>query len=222
VSAQAAYACVIEQTGASVAMTTEATTSLSASAYQITDATKQVIDPDSSLSVIDNGTPLADSAVTIDYVRGIARKNSGSFTGPVTITGRYLPRFQVAEAKSFEINAARDLLDSTVMDSATEYHSRTAGLADFSGTLGQLGDLRTDIGDADPVIPLSDFLAGTRRVISITMPNGVYFRAFAKFADMKESGEVASLVNTTLSWQSCAVAGVDGTGGQAAAWSTDS
>lgn len=220
--ASAACTCVVEQTGTAVSMTTEACTTLTTTTAQITDTAKRVIDPDNAITVYDDGSPLADTDVTIDYLRGIVTYTGGTWAGAVTITAYYLPRFSVAEAKSFEINGSFNLLDSTQMAAATAYHSLTKGLGEVSGTIGQLDNLRTDLDSGgETIVPFTDFTAGTRRVLSITFPSGAYFRAFVKFSDLKEGAGVDDLLNSTLSWKTTGTTGTDQTEGQAAVWSTD-
>jgi predicted secreted protein len=128
----------------------------------------------------------------------------------------------VAEAKAFEINMSAEMLDVTDFADSTGAHARIQGLADFSGTVSQLDNLLTDLDSGGTtIVPFTDMTAGTRRVLSIVLPDGTYFRAFVKFADIKESGDVAALLNATLSWQAVSATGTDQTEGQAAAWSTD-
>lgn len=220
--ASAACTCLIEQTGTAVSMTTEATTSISSSKYQITDTSKRVIDPDTAVSVIDNGSGVADADVTINFLHGIVTKVSGSFTGPVTITASYLPRYAVAEAKAFEIETSAEILDASVMATSTTAKTRVKGLADAKGTISQLDNLRTDLDSGGTtIVPFTDFTAGTRRVLSVAFPSGEIFRAFVRFENVKEGAEVASLLNSTLSWVATAAIGTDQTEGNAFAFGTD-
>jgi hypothetical protein len=214
--ASAAFTCVVKQSGTAVALTTEAMTLSGGSTIaQITNTAKRVLDPDTALSVIDNGVALADTAVTIDYLFGTVTKTAGgTFTGPVTLTGAYLPMFAEAEVRSFEINASADMLDVTVMASTTAEHARMSGLKEASGTVGGLDPMTTDLDSGGTtIVPLTDHQAGTRRVLEVTFPSGMIFRAFAKFEAIKVSAAVDGLVEGSLSWKSHAVTGVDQTEG---------
>lgn len=221
-AASAAFTCEVEQTGTAVAMTGEACTTLTVTTAQVTDAAKRVLDPDTAISVIDDAVPLADTDVTIDYLRGIVTKTSGNWNGAVTITAAYLPRYQVAEAKAFEINFSSNLVDSTTMDSTTAYHAYTKALGEVSGTISQFDDLKTDLDSGGTtIVPFTDFTAGTRRVLSIVFPSGAYFRAFVRFESTKHGQGVDDLMNATLAWKATSATGTDQTEGQAAVWSTD-
>lgn len=216
------HTTVVKQTGTAVSMTTEATTSLSSSVYQITDTTKRIIDPDTALSVIDNGGAVADADVTINYLFGKITKNSGSFTGPVTITGAYLPTYAVAEAKGATINLERTLLDSTVMAAATANIERTVGLKSASGSINQLDNLRTDLDSGGTtIVPFTDFGAGTRRVLEVTLPSTLIFRAFVRFNGIDETVNVEDLLNTTLEWQSTTAIGTGQTEGSSFGFSDE-
>jgi hypothetical protein len=203
-------------------MTGEACTTLTSTTAQITNQSKRIIDPDTAISVIDNGSGLADTDVTIDYLRGIVTKTSGVWNGVVTITASYLPLYTVALARAFEINMTSDLLDVTDLADTSGCRVRTQGLADFSGTISQIDTLTTDLDSGGTtIVPFADMLAGTRRALYIYLSSGVDFRAFVKFSDMKDSGEVAGLLTSSVSWQAVSATGTDQTEGQAAAWSTD-
>lgn len=210
--ASAAFTSVIKQTGTAVAMVTEACTLVTSSVYQVTSASKRIIDPDTALSVIDNGTPVVDTDITVDYLFGKFTKISGAFTGPVTVTAAYLPSYAVAEARGFEINCSANLLDTTLMAAATANRTRIAGLKDANGTLTGLDNLLTDLDSGGTtIVPFTDFAAGTRRVLEITFPSGQIFRAFALFESIKGAAEGDGLFQSTLSWKAVAATGVDQT-----------
>lgn|SRR5574343_6844 len=219
--ANAACTCVVEQTGTSTSMTSEATTlSGGNTVAQITDASKRVLDPDTAITVTDNGSPVADDAYTVNYLFGKVTKGSGSFTGPVTITANYLPRHSEAEVTGFEVNVSAELPESTTMSATTSAKSRTLALADAQGSIQGLDNLRTDLdAGGTTIVPFTDFTAGTRRVLSITFPGGEIFRAFVRFNEVGENMEVSDLLRATLSWVATAATGTDQTEGQAFAWS---
>lgn len=211
--AVAAHTTVIKQTGDSVVMTTEACTSLSSTVYQITNTAKRIIDPDVALTVYDNGSPVADANVTIDYLFGKVTSTAGAFTGPVTITGAYLATWAVAEARGFELNFSAEMLESTVMAAATANRSRHMGLKDCSGTVSGLDAFNTDLDSGGTtVVPFTDWGAGTRRVLEITFPSsGVIFRAFVRFKEPKVNAAYDGQVEGTLAWEASAATGTDQT-----------
>lgn len=219
----AGYNATVYRSGAAVSMTGEACTSVSGSVYRITNSAKRVLDPASAQSVIDNGTPLSDSAVHINFATGVITKVSGSFTGPVTVTGSYLPLLAEANASSFEISADAELIDDTVMSSTTEFRSRgTLGLRDISGSV-TIYDVITD--DADPgggtVTLEADFQAGTRRIFKIVFSDGTGFAAFVKLESLKENtGDLSQLTEATYAWRASSDKSSDTFGANTAYWGT--
>ena len=213
--AKAAFSAVVKRTGAAVSMTGEATTSLAANEYQITDTAKRILDPDTALSVIDNGTPQADADVTINYLFGKVKKVSGNFTGPVTVDASYLPTFTEAEARSFEINCAREQIESTDFDVSTSHRTRQPGLRDVSGSVGSLDALQTDIDTGGGAVVLhTDWDAGTRRVLEILLgSSGAIFRAFVRFKEEKVGGAFDGLIESSYAWELDAATGTDQTEG---------
>ena len=219
--------CTLEQTGTAVALSAEATTMLSGNRYQITNTAKRVLDPTSgSFVVTDNGTPLAAADTSINWLHGVIYKVSGSFTGPVTIDGHYLPRHAFAEVKAFEFTLTTELKDVTTMGASTAAHARIKSLLDAKGSLQGFDNLQTDLDSGGTTIkPFTDFTAGTRRVLSILFDDGYSFRAFIKFSNVKENAEVMDILNATLDWELDAVRGTVNTllstNGGGACWSYD-
>lgn len=222
--ASAGYSCVVKYTGTAVAMSAEATTlSGGNTVAQITDATKRIIDPATAITVNDDASDLFDVDVVINYLFGkVTRTDSGAFTGPVVITGAYLPTYTFAEAHSFELNFARDLLDSTVFDASSRIVLRTPGLKDCSGSIGSFDNLQTDLDSGGTtIVPWTDFQAGTRRVIEITFPSAQIFRAFVRFSGVTENSSAEDLLQATLEFQATSAIGTDQTEGSAFGFSTD-
>lgn len=219
--AVAAHTSVLKTTGTPVAMTGEATTSISSSVYQITDTSRRIISPASALQVYDNAVPVLDTDVTIDYLFGKITKNSGSFTGPVTIDGVYIPSFAFAEVRAFEINCTNNLQETTVMAAATAERSRIAALKDCSGSMTGLDPLTTDLNPGPGTVkPREDWAGGGTTVFEVTFPGGVIFRSFVKFKDIADSANFDGLYESVLSWEANALTGVDQTEGSSFGFSS--
>lgn len=216
--AVAAFSCAVKQTGIAVALSGEATTSLGGDVYQVTDTAKRILDPDTVITVYDGVTPIADTAVTVDYLFGKVSLASTP-AGAVTIDGAYLPTFAVAEARGFELSFSAPALDSTLMAASTTARTRTAGLKDLTGSISGLDPLTTDLDTG--VVPHDDFLAGTRRVIEVTFPtSGQIFRAFVRFAGVDESANYDGLLEATLNFEGSAATGTDQTEGSSFGFSS--
>jgi len=221
--ASAACTCQLFITGTSTSFTNEATTLSGGDTVAQIDATaKRIWDPDTAISVTDNGGAVADADFTVNYLFGKITKVSGAFTGPVVITaGNYLPRVAVLEARSFEISLARELLDVTVMGSGVASKLRIGALKDASGSVSGLASVNGVFTTGSAVLPFADLGAGTKRVIEVTFPSAVIFRSFCKFSNAKEAAEISNLLDVTLEWQAHAVTGTDQTEGSSFALSTE-
>lgn len=99
-TARPGYDCGLYIGGTPTTFTAEATTSLGSDAYQVTDADKRIWDPNTAIVVNDNGSPVdAADIEELDFLFGIVTFVSGySPLGAITVTGKYLPLFEVADA----------------------------------------------------------------------------------------------------------------------------
>ena len=220
--ANAAYTCVLAvANNESAPSTGAATTMLAANEYQISIALRRIISPDTAIVVYDNAVAQADADVTINYLFGKIKKVSGNFTGPVTIDYAYMPVVNFAEVRSFEINMSREVHDSTVMASATAVRAKTPGLKDASGTIGSLEPLTTDLSGGGVTISVfADWNAGTKRVLEVTFPSGLIWRAFVKFKDIPENASFDQLLESTINWELDACDGTDQTEGSSFGFSS--
>jgi hypothetical protein len=102
--------------GTSTAMTAEPCTDLGAhTVYQVTAATKQVLDPSVAIVPIVNGSDYTGDPVTVDY-------NVGKITFPealqaedvVTLDGNYMPLCEVGLARGLSISPDHEEADVAV------------------------------------------------------------------------------------------------------------
>lgn len=83
-SASAAYKAALYLSGTSTSATDEATTSISATVYQVTSAARRVMDPAHTVKVYDNGVEVPAGDYSINYLFGKITFDSAP-TGPVTV-----------------------------------------------------------------------------------------------------------------------------------------
>lgn len=152
---------LVKVTGAAVAFTAEACTTITANTvYQITNATKRVWDRAAAITVKKDGVAQAATLYTLNRLTGTVTFLADIGAGHViTLDGQYLPLSNAAEAKSFSYKLMRELLDSTSYDSATTdqgFKRKDVGLYDASGTLGQWVSVdryfETALIQGDPVV----------------------------------------------------------------------
>lgn len=124
---------VVKASGTAVAMTAEATTATGNISYQITDATKRVIDRTEAVVVKDGGVVTAE-AYTLNRLSGTVTFATAT-ARTITIDGKYLPMAEVASAHEYSFNKAVDVLEVTPF--AATHKKRIAGQKFASGTLSQ-------------------------------------------------------------------------------------
>jgi hypothetical protein len=112
----AGYQTVIKQTGAATLMTAEPMTVMAGSplSYEITDATKQLLDVTSIFIVYDNAVDHTTDVETIDYMFGVVNfKSSYTPVGPITITGKYLASSQICAMNKYTLQQQCTMVDNT-------------------------------------------------------------------------------------------------------------
>ena len=117
----AGYTVSIKKSGTSTSMTGEATTEITSNtAYQVTAATKRVLDPAVAVSVLENGVASdPDDIEYIDYLFGIVKfKGSHTPTEPVTITANYLPLATLAKYRNFTLTMTQEPIEDTDIPAA--------------------------------------------------------------------------------------------------------
>lgn len=128
----AGYVCKLNLTGAAITITAEACTLVSGKTYKITNTIKQCIDPNTVIVVFDNAVDQTANVLNVDYLFGrITFKAAYTVTGPVTITGKYLPVSAIASAQSFTLGmtaAAIDTSDLVTVQGNSGLRTFSAGL----------------------------------------------------------------------------------------------
>lgn len=117
----AGYVVLMKKSGTSTAMTDEATTQVGATkTYIVTATTKQVLDPAVAIVVEDNAVAVAASNIeSINYLTGeVTFVSSYTPTGPVTITGNYLPMTEIAGTRDFTLGMTTSPIDDTDIPTA--------------------------------------------------------------------------------------------------------
>jgi hypothetical protein len=110
----AGYMATLKKTGTTTAMTDEAMSLVTGKIYVITAATKRVIDPNVAYTVFDNAVDKNAEVEWVDYLNGQVKfLDSYTVTGPVTITGSYLPLATIAKANSFTLTQTADATETS-------------------------------------------------------------------------------------------------------------
>lgn len=209
--AVAGHLCALYETGTSTSMTAEATTNVSGKIYRITDRSKRLIDPGNAVTVLDNASPVAASNIeSIDYLFGKVTFDSGySVTGPVTITGNYMPLVEIATVKSFTFSASTGLLDITVMNQTANNRVYLASLFDCQASITLLDDATPELEAELQAGSAFYFVIGTGGDPADADIDD-HIRARVKVSDAEQSGEVDGLVEGQINLMLDAVESVEG------------
>jgi len=143
--AVASYNTTIKAGGTPTTMTDEDMSVVTGNQYQIDDATKQILDRDTDVTVKVDGTTVDNSNYSIDYLFGMVTFTS-SQTGDVTISGKFIPTTAVGGASQYGLNISSDILDKTDFET-TGFRSKDYGLSDVSVTLERFDDLAKTFKD---------------------------------------------------------------------------
>jgi hypothetical protein len=168
----AGFSTSVKVSGTPTTLTTAVTTDLGDDVYQITDATKRVLDPDTAVVVFDDGVEVdAADVLSIDFLFGRVEL-SGPPVGAVTVSGAYLPMLQVAEGYEVSYSDSADVLDATVFvpGASAAPRRKMLGLDSLTGSIGVLEPLITDLDAGGGTVTLKDLLRdGTDVLVEITV-----------------------------------------------------
>jgi hypothetical protein len=197
----AGYNTQVNKAGSPTAFTTEACTGAT-TAWQITNTSKRAWSPATTPSFFDNGVPIAGAQVSsIDYLFGRVVFTVAK-TGPITVTGSYLPMAAVAEAKEFTFSASRDILDTSVFSDTVVNHTKMAGLKTANGSVSLL-DTTVGFTNLSGSAVLLEFWPGQIASSKI--------RVWAMLEGAEVKASVDGLVESSFNWQSCTYVALDGT-----------
>lgn len=184
------YNTQIKISGAATPMTGEVTSTSDNTAYQITAATKRVLDRDTAPTVLDGGSATAET-YTVDYLSGTITFESADAGRVITVTGNYLPMTVAAYANQASIAYACDSKEANTF--GTAYKKRLPTLKFASGSLSQFDVTDTTYSDA--------LLAGTPivveyRAISTDDPN----RVWALLEKSEVQSAIDGIQNQVVTW----------------------
>lgn len=196
----AGYVATIMRAGTSTALTNEPMSKVSGQVYQVTDATKRVLNRAVPLTIKDKGVKVdAENIKAVDYLFGQVTFASGYVvTGPVTIaSGAYFPLQAVGCSNAFTLTQTANAIDNTCMDTAQtnkgyrtfEYGLKTVSL-----------ELQGIYKSANNFLQL---LQNRAELIIEINPDGqgkVIARGFFKAMSTGQSGDVGDLEQETITF----------------------
>ena len=196
----AGFQVQVKVSGAAVATTGEATTSLGGGQYQITNAAKRILDPAVAVVVRDAGTPVGATLWSVDRLFGVVTFSGYTPSGAVTVDASYIPVAAIGEATAVSLKTMVDLVDVSVFE--TGAHKKQAALTDFEGSIDRLA---IPLDDLDAVTDGTQSIdswmkAGTPRLLDVLFVSGGRFRGWVLFGGYDVKGEVAGVVTVTVNF----------------------
>lgn len=193
----AGYIVSLKKAGTPVALSDEPMSLVSGNTYVITDKDKRIIDLDTAVTVEDDGSDETAEIESINYMTGEITFNSGyAVTGPVTISGKYIPVSEIAGAKTFTLTQTAETIDETDIPTARANDGymvfsqglKTASL-ELSGIYKTTNAFQTALEDRESFI------------VEINPDNNALSiaRGIFKFASRGQSGDVGALEEETIS-----------------------
>lgn len=215
----AGYLSTVKVSGSSTDFNQLPTTKVTANTvYQITDATKRILDPAVALTVevdADGGgggsyATAAASTYTVDYLFGkITFTSDQGVDALVRVSGKYLPTVSVAEVRGYDINMTRLLHDSTAMGQGDADRRFKAGLKEATGSVETFDIDETDLDEAGNGAIIEELAdAGTPKLLEINPGgSGVYFRAWVLFEGIEANATPEELQGKRINWKSAQIVG---------------
>lgn len=190
------YQALIKKTGAATVMTDEPMALVSGLTYQITDTTKRLIDVATTVVVEDNNVNQTANVEKIDFLFGrVTFKSTYTPTGPITITGKYLPASQICAMNKFTLSQQAESIDETdlcVAQTNSGFRQYKVGLKSVSLELSGFYKATNAFLDA----------VKDRSLVMIELnPDGAgksTARGFFKPKSDKQSGKVGALEEETM------------------------
>jgi len=176
--------------GESTPMTGEAMTQSGGSrTYFTASAARNLWDPNATLVVLDNGVIVAPANYTANYLLGkVTFADTYTVTGPVTVTGNYLPSLTLAQCRSAEATFMRELVETTVF--GEDARNRVGTIKDCNFSLTQLDFGLSDLDPGAATRTFNGLLDGGAAFVVEFQPNNAVddvFRAWVKLASNNAS-----------------------------------
>lgn len=115
----AGYTANFLKSGTATATTAEAMSLVTGKTYKVTDATKNVLDYNNTITVYDGVTDVTAQVESIDHLYGrITFLGSYTVVGAITIDAYYMPMSSVGTARDFSLTMNAETVDTTDFETA--------------------------------------------------------------------------------------------------------
>lgn len=192
----AGYTAVIKKGGTPTTITAEACALVSGKTYQVTNTAKRMISYADALTVLDNGVDHTADVLNIDYLYGLVTfKPAYTVTGPVTITGKYIPLAVLAKAKGYSLTQTAAEIDTSTF----EVVQANGGWRTYDYGLRTVAMELQGLFDAADTF-LTEMANRTLMYVDVSADGSpdTFFRGFFKRSSHQQTGDVGALEATTL------------------------
>jgi hypothetical protein len=195
----AGYKAIVNKSGTTTAFTAEAMTLVSGKTYRITNAAKTIWDRSVAITVLDNAVAVSGTNIaSLNYLFGEVTFVSGyTPTGPITVTGSFLPLSAVCKFNKLTLNmtaAVKDVTDNCQAATNGGFRVKAPGQRtvklDLSGFFDSVTDWKSKIGAGEMVIEIRPDNIAT----------GSYARGFFQLMSANQSGNVGATEDEALSF----------------------
>ena len=193
----AGYVADVKKPGTSTVMTAEPMSLEAGQIYQITAASKQIINRAVVPVVFDNAVDETANVEWIDYLFGRVKfLDAYSVNTPVTITGEYYPMVSIGKANQLTLTQTAESVETSDFETV----QANGGFRTFIGGLKTVNIELTGIYDVANAFAAD--LAARNEVLVEINPDGLgrsTARGFFKFAGQAQSGDVGALEEERVS-----------------------
>ena len=193
----AGYIVSLKKSGLTTAFVDDAMTLVSGKTFQITAGSKRIWDTAVAVTFKDNGVavPAAD-VETVNYLTGTVTFTAGhAVTGPIVVSGSYLPTAEIAGSKSFTLTMTSEAIDTTDIPTA----KANGGFKTFDPGLNtasyELSGIYKSSNDN-----IANLIARLPLVVEVNPDNQgkAVARGIFKYLSQNQSGDVGALEEETV------------------------
>ena len=194
----AGYTARLRKGGTPTALADAPTTLLEGKTYQITDATRRVLDYASPATVRVAGVDQTANVASVDYLNGtVTFIDTYTPTTAPTVTGMYVPLVTLGSARGFTLTQTAAEIEDTTYEKAQANN----GWRTFYSGLKTVRFEASGIYDAaDDFLTQMNSRALAYIEVSPNNSNNTVFRGFFKRAAHGQSGNVGALEESTMTF----------------------
>jgi hypothetical protein len=194
----AGHHAVVYISGTPTSMSTEATTkSGSNKIFQITAATKQVLDP--NYTQTQNWSAGPTGTITLNRLTGTFTSTADETTHTMTVTGKYLPMTPLLYANDFSLSIKTKATDQTPFNQP--YQSVAKVVRDVTGTIGTFYDPTESAALSIAPYFNVEMLADATIALQLYVNANLSLLAWALISDEELKAVLDGNLEQTISWE---------------------